>query len=74
MPTVSHPEIVRVQAERAANRDVVGRIKNQALDQRLQAEERRAALAALNMQAETPGDRYAATTGELLSWLQETTR
>lgn len=48
-------EVDLVLGSRAANRHADGRIKNQALDRRLQAEERRAVIAGLGMQPEALG-------------------
>lgn len=66
-------QIENIQGQREQNRDDLGRIMNQALDLRLQAEERRLVISALGMAPEQ-GDRYAATTGELLADLREDIR
>lgn len=65
-------ELTRIDSQRSANRDDLGRITNQALDRRLCAEERRLVISALGWAAEQPdGDPYAATTGEMLRWIRE---
>lgn len=73
---MSTKQIEATQAARNANRDGMGRIKNRALDLRLQAEERRLAIETLGWAPEKSQryeDRYAATTGEMLKWLAEKT-
>ena len=66
------PTILELQEKRRANRDARGMVKNQALDWRLQDAERAEAIRLLGWKPETgPDDRYAATCGEMLSYLRE---
>lgn len=61
--------IAEIHRRRMSNREDGGQISNYALDLRLQREERRLVIEALGMEAEG-GEPYAATTGEMLSWLR----
>jgi len=61
----------QIDAARMANRTTEGKIKNQALDWRLQREERALAIELYGLPPETPNDRYAATVGELRKWIAQ---
>ena len=65
----------KVAAERSRELQLWPRERpNRAKLRRLEAEERRLAVAACGLAAEVDGDaagRYAATTGELVSWARE---
>lgn len=60
----------QIQEDRQQNTDTEGRIQNLSLDRRLCVEERDTVISLLGMEPEN-GERYAAETGELISWLQE---
>ena len=80
MPAKSTTETAKIdelRTARRANTDALGRIKNEALDRRLQAATRAEYIRLLGWKPEPAGigpahpDAYAASAGEMLGWLRE---
>jgi len=67
----SFPTLEQISNRRDANRDDLGRIKNKALDRRLQVAERAELVRLLGWTPEPARveEHYAASTGEMRKWL-----
>ena len=77
MQSTDTTTVHELRAARLKNTDALGRIKNGALDRRLQAAMRAEYIRLLGWKPEPAGigpfhpDAYAATAGEMLGWLRE---